>query len=150
MDKDNCSADELRSLLGRLESTRAAVSTAALHYRFLQQMLKPLQRGPWLGSKLLSLTPGAKQDLCWWKHLSPTRSTAPMDRGSFTVDIATDASGTFGWGGHSSRGSLAQGRWFRGSDRLAYKPESVGFSRILSEGAHVVGRSCKSLGGQHL
>ena len=61
LDKDNCSADELRSLLGRLESTRAAVSTAALHYRFLQQMLKPLQRGPWLGSKLLFLTPGARQ-----------------------------------------------------------------------------------------
>ena len=34
-----------------------------------------------------------------------------MDRGSFAVDIATDASGTFGWGGHSSRGSFAQGRW---------------------------------------
>ena len=111
LSRNGCSADELRSLVGTLESVRPAVATAALHYRFLQYLLRPLLRGPWLGSKLVLLSPGARQDLLWWKKLTLSACQSPMDRGSYTVDIATDASGNFGWGGHSSRGSFAQGIW---------------------------------------
>lgn len=111
LSRNSCSADELRSLIGTLESVRPALATAPLHYRYLQQLLRPLQRGPWLGNKLVTLSPGAQQDLLWWKKLTLTVCQSPMDRGSFTVAMATDASGNIGWGGHSSRGSFAQGIW---------------------------------------
>ena len=45
------------------------------------------------------------------------------------------------------QGVFCIGQVVRGSDRLAYKPESVVFSRILSEGAHVVGDHVKSFSG---
>lgn len=109
--RNSCSTDELRSLLGRLESIRPSVSTGGLHYRCLQQLLKPFQRGHWNGSRILPLSSGARQDLLWWKKLSQSTATAPLDRGSFTVDMSTDASGSYGWGGVSSRGSFAQGTW---------------------------------------
>ena len=109
--RGNYTADELRSLIGRLESVRPAVEVAALHYRSLQAMLRPLQRGVWQGSRLLLLTPGARRDLEWWRSLSPDSSTAPLRRGSFSVNMKTDASGNYGWGGHSSRGEFCQGEW---------------------------------------
>ena len=37
-------ADELRSFLGRLESVRPVVQVAALHYRHLQYVLRPLRK----------------------------------------------------------------------------------------------------------
>ena len=109
--RDIISADQLRSFIGRLESVRPAVQVAALHYRSLQQMLRPLQRGKWQGSLLLHLTPGARTDLVWWRRLSLASSTAPLKRGVFTLNIKADASGNYGWGGHSSRGEFAQGQW---------------------------------------
>ena len=111
LERNFISADQLRSLIGRLESVKPAVELAPLHYRSLQQMLRPLQQGDWCGSQVLQLTLGARLDLVWWRKLSTSSATAPLTRGSFTVTVKSDASGTFGWGGHSSRGEFAQGEW---------------------------------------
>ena len=74
-------------------------------------MLRPLQREEWQGSLLLQLTPGSRKDLEWWRRLSLASSTAPLGRGTFTLNVKADASGNFGSGGHSSRGDFAQGQW---------------------------------------
>ena len=42
--RDCCSADELKSLIGRLESVKPVVSTAALQYCSLQLLLRPLHQ----------------------------------------------------------------------------------------------------------
>ena len=111
MDEGACSADQLRSLIGTLESVRPAVELAPLHYRSLQKLLRPLQRGKWFGSQTVQLTPSSLLDLAWWRRLSLASATAPLKRGSFTMNIKADAAGNFGWGGHSSRGEFCQGEW---------------------------------------
>ena len=121
LDCGGCTADELRSFLGRLESVRAVVHVAALHYRHLQYVLRPLRKGPWRGRRFLPLTQSTREELLWWKLVFPTPPfmAAPLRRGQCTVDIMADASGDFGWGGHSSRGQFCQGEW-TGQDCLAH------------------------------
>ena len=106
-------ANELRSFLGVLESVRPVVEVAPLHYRSLQRMLRPLRKGPWRGQKFLFLTPETRLELEWWAKIFPTPpfQSAPLQRGSPTVEMMADASGIHGWGGHSSRGEFCQGEW---------------------------------------
>ena len=106
-------ADELRSFLGRLESVRPVVQVAALHYRHLQYVLRPLRKGPWKGRKFLPLSLLTREELLWWKNVFPTPpyTVAPLRRGQCSVQIMADASGNYGWGGHSSRGQFCQGVW---------------------------------------
>ena len=118
---NGCTANELRSFLGTLESVRPVVEVASLHYRHLQYVLRPLRKGPWRGRKFLPLNQETRQELLWWKEVFPTPPylTAPMTRGQCTVVLKADASGNFGWGGHSSRGQFCQGQW-KGRDRTAH------------------------------
>ena len=106
-------ANELHSFLGVLESVRPVVEVAPLHYRSLQRMLRPLRKGPWRGQKFLFLTPETRLELEWWAKIFPTPpfQSAPLQRGSPTVEMMADASGIHGWGGHSSRGEFCQGEW---------------------------------------
>ena len=108
LERGGCSADELRSFIGKIEGTRPAVELAALHYRHLQVLLPPASR--WRGHKHLHLTKQARMDLRWWRDSLSNNATAPLRRGSFDLDLVTDASGRWGWGGHSHRG-FAQGPW---------------------------------------
>ena len=114
LDNGGLTADELRSFLGRLESVRPVVEQAPLNYRSVQYLLRPLRRGHWRGQRFLPLTPDTRRDLEWWRSVFPTsiHLSAPLRRGSWTVDIMADASGNYGWGGHSSRGEHCQGEWF--------------------------------------
>ena len=110
LDRGECLARELRSFIGKAEGARPAVEQAALHYRSLQVLLPSPKH--WRGERRLRLTPGASEDLHWWRDSMPTHSVAPMRRGQPTLDLNTDASGVAGWGGHSSRG-FVQGSWTR-------------------------------------
>ena len=113
LNRGGCTADELRSFLGRLESVRPVVQVAALHYRHLQYVLRPLRKGPWRGRRFLPLSQLTREELLWWKNVFPTPPflSAPLRRGQCSVGIMADASGNFGWGGHSSRGQFCQGEW---------------------------------------
>ena len=106
--KGGCTADELRSFLGRAESVRPAAELAPLHYRDLQDLMP--RRRSWNGRAFLPLTQGAKDDLHWWISGFPSQCTSPLQRGPATLEMSTDASSRWGWGGTSSRGSF-QGPW---------------------------------------
>ena len=103
-----CTANQLRSFLGTVESTRPAVSLAALHYRNLQAQMPSMKF--WRGAKVIAFSQGAKEDLSWWRDHLAFNIVAPLRGRSITLEIATDASGTWGWGGHSIR-TFAQGPW---------------------------------------
>ena len=114
LDKGGLTVMELQSLVGRLESVRPAVVLAALHYRALQRLLRPHLKLEKSGKSLfLSLTQGARRDLLWWKKLSTLSASAALRREPPNVQMAADASGLIGWGGHSSRGEFCQGIWSR-------------------------------------
>ena len=100
LEKGGCTADELRSFLGRLESVRPVVEQAPLHYRSLKYALRPLRKGLWHGRKFLPLTTEMKEEILWWKTQFPTppHLSAPLRRPPFTVVIMADASGNFGLG----------------------------------------------------
>ena len=107
--KGGCTADQLRSYLGTAESCRPAVEASALHYRSLQALLPP--RVQWNGQQFLPLTPGARRDLVWWRDSLLTSRVAPLRRGPYTMTLATDASGLWGWGGHSPSRGFLQAPW---------------------------------------
>lgn len=112
LSKGHGTADELRSLLGTLESTRMVNVQAALHYRALQRQL-PRRRRPFPGKLVINFSRAAMADLAWWAHTFPDTqhtSTSLLARPT-TLEVWTDASGLVGWGGHSSRGEHVQGRW---------------------------------------
>ena len=108
-----CTADQLRSFLGRLESVRAVTAQAPLHYRALQYLLQPLRKGSWRGQRFIPLTRASRMDLEWWVHVFPLEQhqVSTLCRRDITLTIKADASGNFGWGGHSSRGEFCQGQW---------------------------------------
>ena len=108
-----CSADQLRSLVGKLESLKHAVPIAPLHFRALQASFRPLLRGRWRGKKFVPLNSASRADLEWWMAalLPAGPLSAPLRRGLATVEIMADASGTHGWGGHSSLGGFCQDSW---------------------------------------
>ena len=99
LQKDGCTAEELRSFIGRAESTRTAVEVAPLHYRFLQELLPPAQ--PWHGQRFLPLTRQTRLELQWWSENLRSNASSPLRRGPFTLQLSTDASSELGWGGHS-------------------------------------------------
>ena len=127
--RGGCTADELRSFLGRIESVRPAIETAPLHYRSLQEMMP--RRRYWSGQTFLPLTDGAQEDLLWWIHTFPLKRSGPLSRGPISLQVSTDASST-GWGGTSSRGAF-QGEW-EGEERDWHinKKEIVAATRCLS------------------
>ena len=90
LDKGGCTADAIRSFVGRLESVRPATPLAPLHYRSLQAMLP--RETPWPGRRFLALSPKAGTDLEWWLHSFAPNAVAPLRRPGFTVDMTTDAS----------------------------------------------------------
>ena len=108
-----CSADQLRSLVGKLESLKHAVPIAPLHFRALQASFRPLLRGRWRGKKFVPLNSASRADLEWWMvALLPAGPlSAPLRRSLATVEIMADASGTHGWGGHSNLGGFCQDSW---------------------------------------
>jgi hypothetical protein len=108
-----CTADQLRSFLGRLESVRAVTVQAPLNYRALQYLLQPLRKGSWRGQRFIPLSRAARLDLEWWEHVFPLQQhqVSPLSSSGVTLTIKADASGNFGWGGHSSRGEFCQGQW---------------------------------------
>ena len=108
-----CTANQLRSLLGTLESTRLVTKQAALHYRGLQRLMPRKRGSKFPGNKILRFPEEAKKDLRWW---NASFATAPHTSTSLREPIATnelhtDASGLVGWGGHDARGKYAQGQW---------------------------------------
>ena len=98
LDKGGCTADQLRSFLGRLESVRAVTAQAPLHYRALQYLLQPLRKGSWRGQRFIPLTREARMDLEWWVQVFPLEQhqTSPLCRGDVTLTVKADASGNYG------------------------------------------------------
>ena len=99
LDANGFTANELRSFLGILESIRPVVEVAPLHFRSLQYTMRPLRKGHWHGQKFLGLNPETRAELEWWARVFPTPPflSAPLQRGSPTVEIMADASGNHGW-----------------------------------------------------
>ena len=109
MEVGDITVRQLQSLLGKLEATKPAISTAPLHFRFLQALL-PKRLENIDGNTFLPLSEPAKRDLSWWAVSMHTQTSSPLSRGDFTLRMKTDASGLWGWGGHSARGAT-QGTW---------------------------------------
>ena len=110
------SVRNLRSFLGYLEAARHAIPLASLHFRNLQILLRPhIRVGHHLANPdhLLAIDAGGGEDLTFWSNLTPACAAAPLRRAAAVPDvtIATDASGSFGFGGHSSAGGFFQGVW---------------------------------------
>ena len=108
--RGGCSLQEWKSFIGKLEATRSAVITAPLHFRHLQALIPRGRNGEKNRNRFIPLTKDADRDLAWWiahmrKHTSSSLSRQPCD-----LTIRTDASGLWGWGGHSSRG-ITQQQW---------------------------------------
>ena len=144
LDNGGCTADQLRSFLGRLESVRAVTAQAPLHYRALQYLLQPLRKGSWNGRRFIPLTRAARLDLEWWVHVFPLRQhqVSPLRRREVTITIKADASGNFGWGGHSSRGEFCQGQWSAQEARSHINRKEIwaghfSLDRLMAPGDHV-------------
>ena len=139
-----CSADQLRSLIGKLESLRPAVEIAPLYIRSLQAKLKPLLKGRWRGSRFVPLSQGGRADLAWWTDtLSPSGPlSAPLRRSVPDICIMADASGVAGWGGHSSLGGFCQGSWSAAElrmhiNRLELRAGHQAVARLAVPGQHI-------------
>ena len=100
LESNGFTANDLRSFLGVLESVRPVVEIAPLHFRSLQHMMRPLRKGHWRGHKFLRLNPETRAELEWWAKVFPTPPflSAPLQRGSPSVEMMADASGVHGWG----------------------------------------------------
>ena len=139
-----CTADQLRSFLGRLESVRAVTAQAPLHYRALQYLLQPLRKGSWRGQRFIPLPRAARQDLEWWVHVFPLKQHqfSPLTLREVSLTIKADASGNFGWGGHSSRGEFCQGQWSAQQVRSHINRKEIwaghfSLDRLMTQGDHV-------------
>ena len=139
-----CTADQLRSFLGRLESVRAVTVQAPLHYRALQYLLQPLRKGSWRGQRFIPLTRAARLDLEWWVHVFPLEQhqLSPLCKRDITLTIKADASGNFGWGGHSSRGEFCQDQWSPKQVRSHINRKEIwaghfSLDRLMTQGDHV-------------
>ena len=136
MEVGDITVRQLQSLLGKLEATKPAISTAPLHFRFLQALL-PKRLENIDGNTFLPLSEPAKRDLSWWAVSMHTQTSSPLSRGDFTLRMKTDASGLWGWGGHSARGAT-QGTW-AGSEKswhVNVKELEAG-RRCLEEQMHI-------------
>ena len=144
LDNGGCTADQLRSFLGRLESVRAVTAQAPLHYRALQYLLQPLRKGSWHGRRFIPLTRAARLDLEWWVHVFALQQhqASPLCRKEVTLTIKADASGNFGWGGHSSKGEFCQGQWSVQQARSHINRKEIwaghfSLDRLMAPGDHV-------------
>ena len=82
LDCGGMTADELRSLLGKLESTKLAVERAPLHYRALQAQHPRRKRGSkWRGRSFIALSNSSELDLAWWRDEMGLHAEAPLSRG---------------------------------------------------------------------
>ena len=111
--KGSCTANQLRSLLGTLESTRLVTKQAALNYRGLQRQMPHKRGGKFPGNQTIRFREEATKELKWWSvSFNTTQHTSTLLRDPVAVtEVHTDASGLVGWGGHDSRGKCAQGQW---------------------------------------
>ena len=125
LDNGGLTADQLRSLLGTLESTRLAVELGPLHYRSLQAQMPRGSGRSWRGRSFISLSPSSRQDLEWWRDNMSSLAVAPLSRGSPNLYLNSDASGSWGWGGHSDRGEYVQDRWDRKQSDLHVNAKEV-------------------------
>ena len=141
-----CTKKELRSFLGTAESTRPAAEEGALHYRHLQALQRSARSEP--GARFLSLTRGARMDLLWWRDTLSSRCQAPLRRGPFTLDLTTDASGLWGWGGSLFPGVPA-GPLDTGAGFLAHQCQRASSRDELHQGHDETRRLCPAQHGQH-
>ena len=120
-----CTLKGWQSFIGKLEATRPAIPTARLHFRFLQALLprglastgRKRKQADVDKKTFIPLSDKSMEDLLWWKEDMEHVASSPLSRGPYTLIIKTDASGQWGWGGHSSRGA-SQGAWsWREADR---------------------------------
>ena len=109
LEQGGCTLRGWQSFLGKLEATRPAVSVAPLHFRFLQALL-PRRKEAVNKNTFIALNDKARGDLIWWMESMRHVAISPLSRGPFSLTIRTDASGLWGWGGHSARGAT-QSAW---------------------------------------
>ena len=114
LDRDGSTPEELRSLLGTLESVRIMTILAVINYRGLQYMLP--HQGPlgiFKAKTWLNFDKAAKTDLRWWANSldSVAHNSAFLKPSPTTLEVLTDASGLVGWGGHCFWGQQVQGLW---------------------------------------
>ena len=109
LDEGRITLRGLQSFIGKLEATKPAVSVAPLHFRFLQALL-PRNLVDTDRNISITLTRQARKDLRWWVDTMPRWTSSPLSRGNYSLTLRTDASGLWGWGGHSARGA-SQGTW---------------------------------------
>ena len=83
-------------------------------------------------------------DLEWWVQDFPLEQhqISPLCRGDVTLTVKADASGNFGWGGHSSRGDFCQGRWSAQQARSHINRKEIWaghltLDRLMAPGDHV-------------
>ena len=101
LDRGGCMAEELRSLLGTLESVRIKTILEAINYRGAQCMLPRQVRLRIFKAKAwLNYGKAAKADLKWWAHSldAVDRNSASFKPCLTTLEVWTDASGLVGWG----------------------------------------------------
>ena len=144
LEAGGCTADELRSFLGRLESVRAVTIQAPLHYRALQYLIQPLRKGSWRGQRFIPLSRAGRLDMEWWVQVFPLREhqASSLSKSDFTLMVMTDASGHFGWGGHSTRGEFCQGQWTALQERSHINRKEIwaahfSLQQLMSQGDQV-------------
>jgi hypothetical protein len=103
----------LQRILGTLESTRPAVTTAPLHYRAAQALLVIATKRKWEDSRILSLSSAIFQEFLWWSEELLHHRSSPIRPPIVDLSLWTDAASVAGtgWGGHSSDGRMIQGLW---------------------------------------
>ena len=104
LEEGGCTLQGWQSFIGKLEATRPAVSVAPLHFRFLQALL-PRRRTITSKHSFIPITVKARGDLIWWMVSMRHAASSPLLRRPYNLIIRTDASGLWGWGGHSARGA---------------------------------------------
>ena len=106
--KMHCRKRELESLVGHLSHA----ATVVRHGRtFLRQLFSLLSR-PRPGHHFIHLTAGAQADLLWWKtFLHEWNGLSFFPQASPSVEVTSDASGSFGCGAFSLNHGWFQLEW---------------------------------------
>ena len=103
-----CTRQELESLLGHLSHAATVISQGRVFLRQLFTLLS-LDRAP---HHFIRLNAGARADLTWWQtFLQGWNGISFFPVSSTSVEILSDASGTFGCGAYADLHGWFQLRW---------------------------------------
>ena len=109
--KGHCTAKQFMVLLGLIASCLELVPNARLYMRPIQlHLLQHWSPARMPMSTIIPVTAKLKSCLLWWLQDQNIAKGRSLQRQSFLVTLTTDASGTWGWGGHLYN-LTCQGKW---------------------------------------